>query len=353
MPCKASIPSGGFKIALEYANKFSRDGYIVHMIYPHISIWSMYTIKLKIIKIIGFYINKYFRNNNCKKWFNLDTKIKECFVWSLSQRFVPKADIYIATAIETSIYLNEYNIDESKKFYFIQGFENWRFPDDKVIESYHYKINKIVISNWLMDIMQNINEEAMFIPNGFDFTYFAKYNSIESRNKNIISCIYNNNVEIKGINVLLDALYIVKKQNPNLSIMMFGTSPRPNNLEDWFIYKQSPNKDEHNYILNSSAIFVGASNIEGWGLPIGEAMQCGCAIACTDNKGYLEMAKDEQTALVSPVGDSNSLAYNILRLINDNDLRHRIAKNGYDFIQQFDINKSYQNLKDFIIKKNR
>jgi Glycosyltransferase len=133
--------------------------------------------------------------------------------------------------------------------------------------------------------------------------------------------------------------------------MMFGTSPRPNNLEDWFIYKQSPNKDEHNYILNSSAIFVGASNIEGWGLPIGEAMQCGCAIACTDNKGYLEMAKDEQTALVSPVGDSNSLAYNILRLINDNDLRHRIAKNGYDFIQQFDINKSYQNLKDFIIKK--
>ena len=74
-------------------------------------------------------------------------------------------------------------------------------------------------------------------------------------------------------------------------------------------------------------------------------MICGAAVACTDNKGYLEMAKDGETALVSPIKDSKALAENIIRLINDDELRYRIATNGNRFIQRFTWDESYAKLK--------
>ena len=77
-------------------------------------------------------------------------------------------------------------------------------------------------------------------------------------------------------------------------------------------------------------------------------MQCGCAVACTDNKGYLEMAKDGVTALVSPVKDYKALAENIIKLIEDDQLRHTIAQNGNEFIHEFDIEKSYLKIKSFL-----
>ena len=74
-------------------------------------------------------------------------------------------------------------------------------------------------------------------------------------------------------------------------------------------------------------------------------MQCGCAVACTDNKGYLEMATDGFTALVSPVGDARKLADNIVRLATDDTLRHSIARQGNAFIQGLDIEVSYRKFK--------
>ena len=102
--------------------------------------------------------------------------------------------------------------------------------------------------------------------------------------------------------------------------------------------------------MNKCAIYVGPSNIEGWGLTVGEAMQCGCAVACTDNKGYLEMAHNEKTALTSSVGDAEGLANNIIHLIENDGLRIRIAKNGESFIHNFDIDESYNSFKSIITK---
>lgn len=98
-------------------------------------------------------------------------------------------------------------------------------------------------------------------------------------------------------------------------------------------------------MYNNAAIYVGSSQVEGWGLTVGEAMQCGCAVVCTDNKGYLEMAKDGVTALVSPVKDPQALAGNIIKLIEDNQLRYKIAQCGYNYIQRLNIFNSYKLLK--------
>ena len=72
---------------------------------------------------------------------------------------------------------------------------------------------------------------------------------------------------------------------------------------------------------------------------------CGCAVACTDNAGYREMAIDDNTALLSPIKNPAALAENIIRLIEDDALRIRIAEQGYEYIQKFKWDDSYCKLK--------
>lgn len=63
-------------------------------------------------------------------------------------------------------------------------------------------------------------------------------------------------------------------------------------------------------------------------------MLCGCAIVCTDIGGYTVVAKEGQTALLAKVGDYNKLAENIIRLIEDDDLRYKLAYNGLNLIKE-------------------
>lgn len=149
----------------------------------------------------------------------------------------------------------------------------------------------------------------------------------------------------KGCEYGIEAINIAKKKYPQLQVTFFGTSVRPTDLPAWIEYFQSPDIEKHIQINNEAAIFVGSSIQEGWGLPVGEAMACGQAVVCTENPGYLEMAIDEVNALVSPIRDAQKMADNIIRLIEDDKLRYRIAQQGYEHIQQFSIESSYRKFK--------
>ena len=132
---------------------------------------------------------------------------------------------------------------------------------------------------------------------------------------------------------------------------LFGVYAKPINLPDWYVYFQMPDKDTLNRIYNEAAIYVGASHTEGWGLTVGEAMQCGCAVACTNNGGYVVLAHHEETALVSPVKDVDALAKNIIRLLEDQELRFRLAENGNRNVKQYTWERSYKRLRNILLKR--
>jgi glycosyltransferase involved in cell wall biosynthesis len=145
----------------------------------------------------------------------------------------------------------------------------------------------------------------------------------------------------KGCDDGLKSLEIVRDKFPLLKASFFGYPERPKNLPSWIKYIQTPDKDLHNKIYNEAAIFIGTSHSEGWGLTVGEAMICGCAVACTNIEGYNIMAKNEDTALLSEPGDFQVMAENIIRLIDNDKIRYQIAKNGSTNIQKYKWDESY------------
>ena len=349
LPSASRKPVGGYKVVYEYANRLIVDGYNVGVVYPAYNFVYNQSPILFILRffkaLCRFVILAFNKKYTSRLWFNLDKNIKEYWVWSLDEKYVPRADIYVATAIQTSVYLNKYKqISNENKYYLIQGFENWKGTTyEQVIETYCYQMKKIVIAHWLRDIVYSIGESCTLIFNGFDFKYFKCTIPIEKKDKFTICMLYHSS-KSKGCIDGFKALDIVKSRYPDLNVNIFGVSYRPKELPDWYHYYQRPTREIHNRIYNESSIFIGTSWSEGWGLTLGEAMICGCAVACTDNKGYLEMALNGKTALVSSVKSPESLANNILRLIENDELRYQIARAGNVNIQQFTWERSYKKL---------
>lgn len=343
-PHPTAGPAGGYMVVYEYANRLAADGYNVNIVYSGSIFWTKKTRFHRITNCVR-YVQQLFQGYSCRRWFPLDRRVREVFSLSLNWRHVPKSDIYVATSPYTAYYLNLYPIDKVSKFYFIQDKEDWG-PGLKAIlsDTYHYPLRKIVISGWLQRMLKDeYGEDSVLIPNGFDFTKFSLEIPVRSKNPMIVSMLYHT-MDRKDCNLGFNALDMVKERYPDLQVNIFGVPDRPDYLPDWYHYYRQPSAELHNRINNESAIYIGTSRTEGWGLTVGEAMICGQAVCCTDNDGYKEMAVDGDTALVSPVGDSEAMARNIIRLIEDEDLRWRIAENGNRFIRSFSWGGSYDKL---------
>lgn len=340
-PHPTAGPTGGYKVVYEYANRLVADGYRVNIVYSGSIYWSRKSFYHKLTNCVR-YVQQLFKGYSCRGWFPLDKRVKEHFSLSLNYRHVPKSDIYVATSPYTAFYLNRYPVKTNRKFYLIQGREDWGLGLKAILfETYHYPLQKIVIAGWLQRMLREEHgEDAVLIPNGFDFTKFSLDVVINAKRRFCVSMLYHE-MECKDCAMGFRALNIVRERYPELRVNVFGVPERPANLPTWYTYYKQPTAEIHNRINNESAIFIGTSKVEGWGLTVGEAMICGQAVCCTDNDGYKEMAIDGETALVSPVGDSEALAKNIIRLIEDDELRLRIAENGNRFIQKFSWDGSY------------
>lgn len=354
MPHDGIVPSGGYKVVYEYANRLSSDGIGVTIIYPNTKRRGKHSLVSRLRDVARFVvrgINKGYRS----AWFTLDRKIRCRYVWTLENARIPNECVCVATAVETAYSLetlrSEGEIPESAKLiYFIQDYENWYATDEEVAASYHFAMKKIVIARWLQSVVESVGEQAEFVPNGFDFKFFRYSIPAERRDRNQIVYMYHVDKR-KGVSVAMEAFGIAKRRHPELRVSLFSVYDAPKDLPEWCSFYKKPDQETFNRLYNSAAIYVGSSYVEGWGLTVGEAMQCGCAVACTGNKGYLEMARNEETALVSPVGDAKALAENICRLIEDDALRLRIAKTGERFIHQFDIEESYKKFKECLMSR--
>ena len=337
-----SFPAGGFKVVFEHANRLARDGHTVNIVMGAVTISPRTTFAA----LFRYPYYKVTHNYAPTNWFSLHPNIHCYYFFTLAEGNIPKSDVIIATAVETAFYLNKYT-SFAKKMYFIQGFEDWAVSAKKVYETYSFPLKKMVIAPWLQELVRAHGSDAVLVPNGFDFDYFKLSVPVESRNRMSVLMMYHTMAR-KRCSDCIAALQLVKQRFPCLNIKMFGRPKKPSDVPFEFEYYQAPDKETHNRLYNESAIYVAASSVEGWGLTVGEAMICGCAVACTDNKGFKTMAYENETALLSPVYDYKKLAENIICLIENDDLRIRLAKAANKNIQQYTWDNSYKKFKETI-----
>ena len=342
LPGRLDRPIGGHKVVYQYANCLAEKGHsvrIVNCIFQRSRLSAFKEVLRRGYAAVRWVGRALRGRNTCRGWYPLAESVREQAVWAYDSRYMPRADYYVATDATTSPYLLDYPVPDDHKLYFIQGYENWRMTDQELRATWHYPYRKVVISRWLQRLLAEEGVDSVFVPNGFNPEDFDMTIPVKEKDAHCVTMLWHEYAE-KNSKLGLAALEQVVARHPETKALIFGVYPRPENLPAYCTYYRSPDRETHNQLNNRAAIYIGTSNVEGWGLTVMEAMACGQAVACTDNAGYREMAEDDVTALLSPVGDANALADNILRLMEDDALRHRIAETGYQHIAQFSSERS-------------
>ena len=140
----------------------------------------------------------------------------------------------------------------------------------------------------------------------------------------------------KGFHHLLASLRKVMRQT-SAECLVFGNGKLPQNRDGLprfheFGFVDSPGK--HNLIYSAADLFVLPSREDNQPQTGLESMACGTPVIGFRAGGIPEYVRHNQTGLTGTMGDENEMAAHILRLIEDQELRNRLAKNARRMIEE-------------------
>jgi len=104
-----------------------------------------------------------------------------------------------------------------------------------------------------------------------------------------------------------------------------GDHPQGGKLDDNVRLLGQKTKEELDEIYSQADVFVLTSNSEGWGMAVIEAASFDLPIIMTDVGCAGEVIKNEESGLIIPIGDRQSLVRAMEILLRDESLRQRIG----------------------------
>jgi len=150
-------------------------------------------------------------------------------------------------------------------------------------------------------------------------------------------------VEKKGVQFLLEAMPAVLEKHPTVRLILAGSGPMEQELRLQvqrlrisesvdFLGMVSQAKLPELYRKAALAIFpfviAKSGDQEGFGLVQVEAMGCECPVIVGDLPAIHDIVYHEENGFLVSSGNAGLLAEAIIELLDDSDLRFRLARNG-------------------------
>lgn len=340
-------PIGGYKVVYEYANGLAKRGHQVNVIHPlsRPQERPQHTDKLK--EYCKYAMSSLFGIPGLK-WFQISPKVNMITVPSPEEKYIPRADVIIATAWQTAEWAAGYSLAKGEKSYLIMDFYPWLAPKARLEATWRGAFKKVAISHWLYEkVIQAGGKNTEVIPIGIDHQTFRLFADLGDRPQRVTMLF--SPVAYKASKDGLCALEICKKHYPNLEATFFGTTSPFREIPGWVAYEKNVSMGKLAQLFNQSRIYLCSSLAEGFAFPPAEAMACGCAVVSTDCGGIREYAENEVTALLSSPRDPEALAQNLLRVLRDQNLCMRLARKGNEIIKTFTWNKAVDKMEAFLL----
>ena len=323
LPACYETPIGGYKVVYEYSNYLSKKGHQVTIyFYPY-------------DQLKRFHLPEVIRRICCRfltsqrpRWFTLHSQVRKRCVFAIDDSSIEDGEVIFATDVQTAEPVANLSESKGRKFYLIQGYENWQMSDEYVQSTYRLGLVNIVVSKWLESIVSKYSPvPPTLISNAINGDVFNVSQAIESRNPR--SLIFHwRKAEHKGCVYSLSLIEKLHEKYPDFKFTAVSGEPKPEKFPSYidYVYRATPEKIAA--LNNMHSIFVCTTVAEGFGLPGLEAMACGCALVSSDYQGVFDYATNEENALISPAKDVEAMFRNVQRLLSDDGLRRRIAENG-------------------------
>lgn len=221
------------------------------------------------------------------------------------------------------------------------------------------KCDKVVcicedMKNGVIKEIPELEEKLEVIYNPFDIKKIkAKsndYSEIKDKEKklledNYIIMVSRLELKMKDFNTLIKAFKIVNQKRKDIKLYLLGDGPDKEKIENMI---KSENLQEHIKLLGvkrnpypwikNSKLLVHSSKSEGFGLVLVEALILKRIIISTDCKvGPREILDNGKHGSLVEVGDCNSMAQEILELLQENSIKkEKYLSNIDESVERFD-----------------
>jgi glycosyltransferase involved in cell wall biosynthesis len=147
----------------------------------------------------------------------------------------------------------------------------------------------------------------------------------------------------KGVEFLIQALAIARRERPDLSIDIAGTGDdrarleavaRSHGVSDAVRFLGYVDEPTRLKLLRESVANVFPSPKEGWGITVMEAAACGTPSLASNSPGLRDSVRNGQTGILVPHGDAGQLALEMLRLAADPALAERLGRAARTWAEQ-------------------
>jgi glycosyltransferase involved in cell wall biosynthesis len=167
--------------------------------------------------------------------------------------------------------------------------------------------------------------------NGVDHDRFSPDPSAAREADHIVT-LASADVPIKGLDVLIDALALLKARGREPRLTVIGAlreGPAKRALErsglmDQVTFRSGLSDAELVELYRRAGVFVSASRFEGFGLPAAEAMATGAPVIVSDGGALPEVAGE--AGIVVPAGEPEPLADALERVLGDDALRQSMGE---------------------------
>ncbi|NUT53207.1 MAG: glycosyltransferase family 4 protein [Saccharothrix sp.] len=341
LPVFSRLPSGGFRVVYEYANRLVGRGHQVTVV--HEQWYEGWHKPLKHVYEIArdrWHSRRPGALSDWLRWMPIDRRVRMTMVPKLEPDRLPDADVVVATYWTTARLLSQLAERHGRPVHLVQGYEIWGVEDptevDDVLRS---DVPKIAVSNHLAELLRGLGvprPRVTVVQNGLDHATYRP--PAHDRRGTSVSVLVGTGPQ-KGSSTAVAALDRVREQHPDLVVNAFGPERRPSLLPGWVRYVRARNgREQASRAYRASAIHLCSSVREGWGFPVAEAMACGTAVVSTRNGGVEDFCVHEQNSLLVDVGDARSMAEALTRLIQDPHLRGRLVEAGMRTASSMDWN---------------
>ena len=148
--------------------------------------------------------------------------------------------------------------------------------------------------------------------------------------------------DYKGVNIFLQAAAMVIAKNPLVTFLVIGDGPEKHNLEnlahelslDGHVRFLGFRDDIPGLLSILDVVVLSSLNSEGVPQALTQALAMERAVVATSVGGIPEIIREEETGLLVPPGDAGRMAFALLRLLNERELRSRLGKTGYCYVNQ-------------------
>lgn len=226
---------------------------------------------------------------------------------------LPDADVVVATWWETAHWVAAMSPSKGAKVYFMQDYGAASQPLDDIRPTFALPFSFITLTEQLGAMIRAENPQAdiTIMRNAVDT---ALFNS-PARPRNSpprIGFMYRG-LPSKGMDTALDALQRIRQEIPEVRVVAVGAANT--SLPEWIDVVVNPDDDLLAETYRGCDLWLFPSRLEGFGLPIIEAMASRTPVVSTRVGGAPDVIDDGRNSAIVEIDDSAAMARKAIGLL--------------------------------------